>query len=47
MKSAKGNLDKAKNMAAQRKRERDRMASLRPQAFVSQADLDLAETNYP
>lgn len=46
MKSAKGNLDKAKNMAAQRKRERDRMASLRPQAFVSQADLDLAETNY-
>jgi HlyD family secretion protein len=45
-KSAKGNLDKAKNMAAQRKRERDRMASLRPQAFVSQADLDLAETNY-
>lgn len=46
MKSAKGNLDKAKNMAAQRKRERDRMAALRPQAFVSQADLDLAETNY-
>jgi HlyD family secretion protein len=46
MKSAKGNLDKAKNMAAQRKRERDRMATLRRQAFVSQADLDLAETNY-
>jgi HlyD family secretion protein len=46
MKSAKGNLEKAKNMAAQRKRERDRMAALRPQAFVSQADLDLAETNY-
>ena len=46
MKSAKGNLDKAKNMAAQRKRERDRMAALRPQAFVSQADLDLADTNY-
>ncbi|HLZ36058.1 MAG TPA: efflux RND transporter periplasmic adaptor subunit [Nitrospira sp.] len=45
-KSAKGNLDKAKNMAAQRKRERDRMATLRKQAFVSQADLDLAETNY-
>lgn len=46
LKSAKGNLDKAKNMAAQRKRERDRMAVLRSQAFVSQADLDLAETNY-
>jgi HlyD family secretion protein len=45
-KSAKGNLDKAKNFAAQRKRERDRMATLRKQAFVSQADLDLAETNY-
>jgi len=46
VKSTKGNLAKAKNMAAQRKRERDRMAALRPQAFVSQADLDLAETNY-
>ncbi len=46
VKSAKGNLAKAKNMAAQRKRERDRMAALRPEAFVSQADLDLAETNY-
>ena len=46
VKSATGNLAKAKNMAAQRKRERDRMASLREQAFVSQADLDLAETNY-
>lgn len=46
VKSTKGNLAKAKNMAAQRKRERDRMAILRPQAFVSQADLDLAETNY-
>ncbi|MEC4890225.1 MAG: efflux RND transporter periplasmic adaptor subunit [Nitrospira sp.] len=46
VKSATGNLAKAKNMAAQRKRERDRMAALRPQAFVSQADLDLADTNY-
>jgi HlyD family secretion protein len=46
VKSATGNLVKAKNMAAQRKRERDRMATLRQQAFVSQADLDLAETNY-
>jgi len=46
VKSAKGNLDKAKNMTAQRKRERDRMATLRRQAFVSQADLDLADTNY-
>jgi len=46
LKSAKGNLAKAKNMARQRKLERDRMAALRPQAFVSQADLDLAETSY-
>src|SRR5512134_293650 len=46
VKSSRGNLAKAKNMAAQRKRERDRMATLRKQAFVSQADLDLAETNY-
>ncbi|MBH0190990.1 MAG: efflux RND transporter periplasmic adaptor subunit [Nitrospira sp.] len=46
LKSAKGMLSKASNFAAQRKRERDRMVELRPQAFVSQADLDLAETNY-
>lgn len=46
VKSAGGNLAKAKNMAAQRKRERDRIAALRQEAFVSQADLDLAETNY-
>jgi HlyD family secretion protein len=46
LKSAKGNLAKAKNMTTQRKLERDRMAALRPEAFVSQADLDLAETNY-
>ncbi|MEK7725863.1 MAG: efflux RND transporter periplasmic adaptor subunit, partial [Nitrospirota bacterium] len=45
VKSAAGTLAKANNMAAQRKRERDRMAALRTQAFVSQADLDLAETN--
>ena len=46
VKSAEGNLAKARNMAAQRKRERDRIATLRRQAFVSQADLDLADTNY-
>ncbi len=46
VKSATGTLAKANNMAAQRKRERDRMAALRIQTFVSQADLDLAETNY-
>ncbi len=46
VKSAKGNLDKAKNMGRQRKLELDRMASLKQQAFVSQADVDLAETNY-
>ena len=46
VKNAHGNLQKSRNMMAQRKLERDRMAALRPQAFVSQADLDLAETNY-
>jgi HlyD family secretion protein len=46
VKSARGNVAKAKNLAAQRKLERDRMATLRKQAFVSQADLDLANTNY-
>lgn len=46
VKSAKGNLLKAKNMARQRKLELGRMAALRQQAFVSQADLDLAETNF-
>lgn len=46
VKSARGNLAKAKIAVAQRKLERDRMATLRKQAFVSQADLDLAETNY-
>ncbi|MFO0701298.1 MAG: efflux RND transporter periplasmic adaptor subunit [Nitrospira sp.] len=45
-KSAKGNFAKATVLATQRKREFDRMAALRPQAFVSQADVDLAETNY-
>jgi HlyD family secretion protein len=46
VKSAKGNLVKAKVLTTQRKREFDRMSALRPQAFVSQADVDLAETNY-
>ncbi|UVT16156.1 MAG: efflux RND transporter periplasmic adaptor subunit [Nitrospira sp.] len=46
VKSARGNLAKANVVAIQRKREFDRMAALRPQAFVSQADVDLAETNY-
>ena len=46
LKSAKGNLAKANNMAAQRKRERDRMATLLQQGFVAQSELDLADTNY-
>jgi HlyD family secretion protein len=46
VKSAKGNLARTKVLATQRKREFDRLAALRPQAFVSQADVDLAETNY-
>lgn len=46
LKSARGNLVKAKNMVAQRKLEFDRMAMLRRQGFISQADLDLATTNF-
>ena len=46
VKNAHGSLEKSRVLMAQRKLERDRMAALRPQAFVSQADLDLAETNY-
>ncbi|MCX5723134.1 MAG: efflux RND transporter periplasmic adaptor subunit [Nitrospirae bacterium] len=46
LKSGRGNLAKAKNMANQRKLELDRMASLRQQQFVSQSDLDLAATNF-
>lgn len=39
VKSAKGNLAKAKNMTVQRALERDRMAALRPETFISQTDL--------
>lgn len=46
VKSATANLARAKVLATQRKREFERLAALRPQAFVSQADVDLAETNY-
>ncbi len=46
LKNAQATLAKAKNMLAQRTREQRRMATLRQQQFVSQADLDLANTNY-
>jgi len=46
LKSGRGNLAKAKNMANQRKLELDRMKTLLQQQFVSQADLDLAATNF-
>lgn len=46
VKSATGNVAKARNLAAQRTLERNRMAALLKQGFVSQADLDLAATNY-
>jgi HlyD family secretion protein len=46
LKSGRGNLAKAKNMANQRKLELDRMTTLLRQQFVSQADLDLAATNF-
>lgn len=46
LKSGRGNLAKAKNMAHQRQLELNRMTSLRRQQFVSQSDLDLAATNF-
>jgi HlyD family secretion protein len=46
LKIGQGNLAKAKNMANQRKLELDRMTVLLRQQFVSQADLDLAATNF-
>lgn len=46
LKSGRGNLAKAKNMAHQRQLELNRMATLRQQQFVSQSDLDLAATNF-
>ncbi len=46
LKSAQANLAKAQNMLLQKKLELDRMAALRTQQFVSQSDLDLANTNY-
>jgi HlyD family secretion protein len=46
LKSGRGNLAKAKNMANQRKLDLNRITSLRRQQFVSQADLDLAATNF-
>ena len=46
LKSGRGNLAKAKNMANLRKLEFDRMTTLLRQQFVSQADFDLAATNF-
>ncbi len=45
LKSGRGNLAKAKNMANLRKLELNRMTTLLWQQFVSQADFDLAATN--
>ena len=46
LKTGRGTLAKAKNMAHQRKLELDRMTTLLRQQFISQADLDLAATNF-
>ena len=46
LRSGRGNLAKAKNMVNQRKLELDRMTTLLRQQFVSQADFDLATTNF-
>jgi HlyD family secretion protein len=46
LKNAQATVTKSKNLLAQRAREQRRMAALRTQEFVSQADLDLADTNY-
>lgn len=46
LKSARGNLARAQTALAQRRLELDRAIRLRRQSFVSQAELDLARTNY-
>ncbi len=46
LKSARGNLARAQTALAQRRLELDRAIRLRRQGFVSQAELDLARTNY-
>lgn len=46
LRNAKGSLVKAETALAQRKLELDRMTTLRAQEFVTQADLDLAKTNF-
>ena len=46
LRNARGALLKADTALAQRKLELDRMEALRPEQFVSQADLDLARSNY-
>lgn len=45
LKSAQAGLAKARNMLVQKTLELNRMAALREQQFVAQADLDLARTN--
>ncbi len=45
LKSAQAGLAKARNMLVQKILELNRMAALREQQFVAQADLDLARTN--
>ena len=46
LRTARGNLTKARVALAQRKLDLDRMASLEREQFVGKADLDQAETNY-
>jgi HlyD family secretion protein len=46
LKSARGNLARAKTTLAQRALELNRASRLRIRGFVSQAELDLAKTNY-
>ncbi len=46
LRNARGTLFKAETALAQRKLDLDRMEMLRVEQFVSQADLDLARTNY-
>lgn len=46
LKTAQGNLEKARTAQAQRKLELDRAVMLRKREFVAQSDVDLARTNY-
>jgi len=46
LRTARANVDKARTAEAQRRLDLRRTSELRPQGFVSQSDVDVAQTNY-